>query len=323
MGQVVDPSDDENLDYLYEVLEGLESDQQQPEQGQGQGQGQQREQDVTAPAQPSPSAVFAATQETAPHPARSRTPIYVAAGAAAVLIPFAVVAAVTSTGPQAPAGEDAEPAAVADDSEPFSDDGADLAAAICQEALQEELTLDARGVIRRLVSQADTSLSDGELRRLVDEQCHREVQALGRAPLPELPEPEPETVPETEPEQEPEVEEPESEQQQGSDGEPESESEPTVTAGQQNALRTAQSYINIMPFSRSGLIDQLMFEGYSSEDATYAVDALNADWNEQAAKAAEAYLDIMGFSRSGLIDQLVFEGYTREQAEYGVSEAGL
>lgn len=65
------------------------------------------------------------------------------------------------------------------------------------------------------------------------------------------------------------------------------------------------------------------FEGYSTEDATLAVDSLNVDYNEQAAKAAENYLSFTAFSRSGLIEQLMFEGYTREQAEYGVAQTGL
>jgi hypothetical protein len=65
----------------------------------------------------------------------------------------------------------------------------------------------------------------------------------------------------------------------------------------------------------------LEFENYSTEDATWAVDSLNVDWNEQAAKKAEEYLDYTSFSRQGLVDQLVFEGFTSEQAEYGASQA--
>lgn len=96
----------------------------------------------------------------------------------------------------------------------------------------------------------------------------------------------------------------------------------TVTLGQKNALSAAKQYLSIMPFSRSGLIDQLEFEGYSTEEATYGADHCNADWNEQAAKTAKQYLDIMSFSRQGLIDQLKYEGFTTEQAEYGVSAVG-
>jgi hypothetical protein len=67
----------------------------------------------------------------------------------------------------------------------------------------------------------------------------------------------------------------------------------------------------------------LEYEGYSTDDATWAVDSLNINWNEQAAKTAKDYLDYSSFSRSGLIDQLEYDGYTATQAEYGVSQAGL
>jgi hypothetical protein len=62
---------------------------------------------------------------------------------------------------------------------------------------------------------------------------------------------------------------------------------------------------------------------FSTEDATFAVDHITVDWNEQAAKAAEQYLDVSGFSRGGLIDQLEYAGFTPAQAEYGVAAAGL
>jgi Host cell surface-exposed lipoprotein len=78
-----------------------------------------------------------------------------------------------------------------------------------------------------------------------------------------------------------------------------------------------------MAFSRTGLIKQLKYEGFSISDATYAVDAVSPNWNLQAAKAAQSYLDSMAFSRSGLIEQLEYEGYTAQQAVYGVNQTGL
>ena len=95
------------------------------------------------------------------------------------------------------------------------------------------------------------------------------------------------------------------------------------SVSQQNALRSAESYIEFSSFSRQGLIDQLKFEGYSTQDATYAVDAVDVDWMEQAARSAKEYLEYSPFSRQGLIDQLEYEGFTPEQARHGVDEAGL
>jgi hypothetical protein len=98
---------------------------------------------------------------------------------------------------------------------------------------------------------------------------------------------------------------------------------PTETPAQSNARRSGESYLTSSPFSRQGLIDQLQYEGFSVADSTYGVDALTANWNEQAAKSAAAYLKNSTFSRQGLIDQLIYEGYTQSQSEYGVSTTGL
>lgn len=99
-------------------------------------------------------------------------------------------------------------------------------------------------------------------------------------------------------------------------------STPSPTTGEKNALRTAREYLSFSAFSYTGLIKQLEYEGYSTEEATYAADNCNANWNLQAAKSAKEYLDISSFSRQGLIDQLIYEGYTQEQAEYGVTQNG-
>jgi flagellar biosynthesis GTPase FlhF len=99
------------------------------------------------------------------------------------------------------------------------------------------------------------------------------------------------------------------------------------SVAQQNAYRSAVSYLDLMGFSRSGVIEQLEFEGYSTADAEFAIARLEAeggvDWNAEAAESAASYMDLTAFSRAGLVDQLLFEGFTPEQAEYGVSTTGL
>jgi colicin import membrane protein len=91
-----------------------------------------------------------------------------------------------------------------------------------------------------------------------------------------------------------------------------------ATVSQTQAVRQAESYLGFAAFSRSGLIEQLEFEGFSNADATFAVDAIQVDWMEQAVAKASDYLSYSAFSRTGLIDQLVFEGFTSEQATHGV-----
>jgi hypothetical protein len=101
------------------------------------------------------------------------------------------------------------------------------------------------------------------------------------------------------------------------------------TAGQENARRSAESYLEFSAFSRKGLIQQLSSEygeGFSKADAIFAVNHIDVDWNEQAAKSAKNYLDTSAFSRQGLIEQLESEygdGFTHAQAVYGVNQTGL
>ena len=95
-----------------------------------------------------------------------------------------------------------------------------------------------------------------------------------------------------------------------------------ISTGQSNALESALSYLDFMAFSYTGLIEQLEYEGYSTEDATYAADNCGADWNEQAVKCVKSYLDSMPFSKEELISQLEYEGFTHEQAVYGVEQNG-
>lgn len=104
--------------------------------------------------------------------------------------------------------------------------------------------------------------------------------------------------------------------------EPAEPAEPEMTLGQQQALSTAFDYLAYTAFSRTGLIEQLMYEDFSKADATFAADNVGANWKEQAAITAQDYMDYSSFSRTGLIEQLMYEGYTKSQAEYGVKAVG-
>lgn len=103
---------------------------------------------------------------------------------------------------------------------------------------------------------------------------------------------------------------------------PPAPSEPQYTLAQQNAIDTAKSYLSFSGFSRSGLIDQLEFEGYATADATFASDNAGADWNVECAESAKEYMNVSSFSRSGLHDQLAFEGFTEEQITFGLQAVG-
>jgi hypothetical protein len=93
------------------------------------------------------------------------------------------------------------------------------------------------------------------------------------------------------------------------------------TAGQRNALNKAQSYLRVSAFSKSGLVEQLKYDHFSTSDARWAVAHLRVSWNAQAVKKAKSYLQISSFSRQGLIEQLEYDGFTHSQAAYGVRKA--
>lgn len=101
------------------------------------------------------------------------------------------------------------------------------------------------------------------------------------------------------------------------------ETNPSLTLAQQNAIGTAQNYLDFTAFSKQGLIKQLEFDKFSNEDAKFAVENIKVDWNEQAVKSGKNYLDFTSFSRDGLIDQLLFDGFTKEQATFAVDQIGL
>ena len=74
--------------------------------------------------------------------------------------------------------------------------------------------------------------------------------------------------------------------------------------------------------SQTGIYNQLTseFEGFSPEAAQYAVDNVEADWNENALEKAKDYFDMQAMSPDAVYNQLTseFEGFTPEQAQYAV-----
>jgi hypothetical protein len=104
---------------------------------------------------------------------------------------------------------------------------------------------------------------------------------------------------------------------------PKPKPKPELTVAQENAIESARSYLDFAGFSRKGLIDQLVYEGYSKKDATVAVDRIKPNWRREAVESAKSYLDFSSFSRSGLIEQLEYEGYTPAQAAYAANKVGL
>ena len=102
--------------------------------------------------------------------------------------------------------------------------------------------------------------------------------------------------------------------------------EETVPFEYEQALKSAQNYVDALHFSRPGLKQQLTSEygsGFSAEAAEYALEHVDVDYKQDAVEAAERYLDAMSFSRQELKQQLTSEygsGFTEEEAEYALDQ---
>ena len=76
--------------------------------------------------------------------------------------------------------------------------------------------------------------------------------------------------------------------------------------------------------SKARLFDQLTSEygeHFEEDEAQYAIDNLEADYNENALLTAKNYQDAMSMSTSAIYDQLTSaygEQFTAEEAQYAI-----
>lgn len=93
-----------------------------------------------------------------------------------------------------------------------------------------------------------------------------------------------------------------------------------MTDTQKEAAESAQGHLNGAGVSKAKLIQALVEEGHSQEDAEFVVEIFGIDWNEMARGTAEFYTYYMPFSYQGMIDHLEYMGFTHEQAVYGTDQ---
>lgn len=91
--------------------------------------------------------------------------------------------------------------------------------------------------------------------------------------------------------------------------------------GCDTAEDAAKLFLLSEPFSYKSLVQELINDGFTQEQAAAAADKCGADWNEQAARAAKEYTKKKEFTKDGLVEQLKYDGFTDEQAEYGAGKA--
>lgn len=109
---------------------------------------------------------------------------------------------------------------------------------------------------------------------------------------------------------------------------PEPEPEPDVPREYKSALKKAETYSEKMHMSKQGIYDQLTSEygeQFSAEAAQYAIDNLQADFNENALEKAKTYQETMDMSPEAIRDQLTSEygeKFTKEEADYAIANLG-
>ena len=103
------------------------------------------------------------------------------------------------------------------------------------------------------------------------------------------------------------------------------EAEAALPAEYRSALRKAESYSKNMHMSKAGIYDQLVSEygeKFSPEAAQYAIDNVQANWNENALYKARSYQEMMAMAPEAIRDQLVSEygeKFTEEEADYAIA----
>ena len=98
----------------------------------------------------------------------------------------------------------------------------------------------------------------------------------------------------------------------------------TAYADQSDALKAALSHISETHYSRNALIGKLESEGFTHDDAVYAVNNIYVDWYQMAVETAADYLSKSDYSYNGLVNRLESssDGFFHEEAVYAADVAG-
>ena len=90
------------------------------------------------------------------------------------------------------------------------------------------------------------------------------------------------------------------------------------------ALKEAQSY-NRLYLSKKGIYDQLIFKGFNSDTAQYAINHLNADYKANALAQARQHRKYSNLSKTEIYNMLTsprIDRFTKEEANYAIQHLG-
>ena len=87
------------------------------------------------------------------------------------------------------------------------------------------------------------------------------------------------------------------------------------------ALRQAQGY-NRIYLSKKRIYEMLIFEGFNSDAAQYAINHLQADYKANALATAREYRKNAHLSKTEIYERLTFKKFTKEEANYAIQHLG-
>lgn len=97
-----------------------------------------------------------------------------------------------------------------------------------------------------------------------------------------------------------------------------------ISSDEKAALEKAKQYSDMMHMSKKRIYTQLTseFDKFDSKSAQYAIDNVQADWNNNAYEQAKSYQTQMSMSSQAIYDQLIsqFDQFEPEQAKYAVEK---
>lgn len=98
----------------------------------------------------------------------------------------------------------------------------------------------------------------------------------------------------------------------------------SLSENQVQAIQTAKDYLATIPLSQTELLQMLTVEDINLEDAEFALEYLDIDWNQEARKKAKEYCKHkIGFSKVKLKAQLLFDHFTEEEADFALSHINV
>lgn len=95
-----------------------------------------------------------------------------------------------------------------------------------------------------------------------------------------------------------------------------------VKTGHKNAYNTAKKRVDNDAMSRSAVYKDLINNGYSDEEALYAVDECGIDWNDSCYRYGKFRLKYNNFSKKQLETDLQGKGFEQSEIEYALDKLG-